>query len=225
MPRRPNVGTPCPGRCEAKGVFDRPGFHLLVAHQSGQDGQACRIGRRPGVGPKIVGIELEERARVRAPRGAAALRERVEEFGQGARSRRHDQHVAISVTRRSTLDRCVRWNRIGTGIALVVVEEAHRHRRLARRYDNIRNSDRRSRPGWPVARAEIRMDIGVGTDRIDIGIGSRVERQGVDTRVPDAVGRKERATGDLLRKGHGAAQRGREQEYDERRRPGTRAGV
>ena len=189
MPSGPDVGFACLRRGEAQRMVDRAGGDLIIAHQASQDRQASRIRRRPGVGPERVGAQVEDRAGAGLPT-PIRLRPGVVELIQLAGALVEDQYVAVAIAVRPALDRRVRRDGVGAGIALVVVVERHRHGRADR--GRVRDADR---PAVPQARAEIRVDAFGRADGIDISLRVGGNRQGVDARVPDVVGWEDRACG------------------------------
>ena len=147
MRRRIDVAVGRPHR-HAEGVLDLlRAEHLVVAHETGQNGQTRGIGRRPAVRPAAVDVQVEECPRPRVPPGA--VEEHVVQLVQMPRVAIDDEQVTIAgaalidVAGRAALDKV----RLGRGFRGNRIERvAHAGRWIRRR--RFRPSNRRSPPAW-----------------------------------------------------------------------------
>src|SRR5204862_6464491 len=110
-------------RGEAQRVVDAARAQLLVARKAGQDRQAGSVGRRPALRAQVVGAQAPDRARARAPAGAAVERVGVEERVQAAGVAVDDEHVAVAVGLRAALDPRAARDRVRALVGLVGVLE------------------------------------------------------------------------------------------------------
>ena len=200
MRGRPHVGITGLGCGEADGVADDARGDLVVAHEAGQDREAGGVSRRPGVRPQRVRPQVEHRAAVRPP-ASVAVRVGAEQLVEPAGALVDDEDVAIAAGAGPTLDRRVGRDRVRARIALAGDAELDRHLGLAGVHDHVRDADRTA---VPQPGAEVGVHRGGGADGGHVGRRRRIERERVDPRVPDVVGRQHRAR-------HGATGRPRRQ--------------
>ena len=103
-------------------MVDLPGGHLVVAHKSRQDRQACRVRRGPALGAQRVGVEVEDGTGPGVPGVPCCGRGVVELVGL-APVPVEDHDMAVAVTVRPVLDPCVGRDAIARGVGLVGVVE------------------------------------------------------------------------------------------------------
>ena len=113
---------------------------------------------------------------------------------------------------RAPLDRRVRRDRIGAGIALVGVLERDRHLRLGAGHGDERDADRAA---VPEAGAEVGVHGAGCTDRRDVEGGVRIDGQRVDPGVPDMISWKDWDSVDRRSGAGGDDQQGGEEQENE----------
>ena len=223
---RIDVGALRVGHGEAQRVVEHALAHdLVVPREARQDGQTGRVGRGPAVGAQRVRLQVEDGSRAGVP-GAVALLvgvvELVEHLGVGVQ---HEHvPVAVGVGSPRALHRSIRRHGVRARVALVaVVGEVDGDLGLRPRHDDVRDADARALPH----RAEVGVQACRRAHAGDVVGRVRIERQGVDRRVPGVVGRQEeeRDGGAVAVGRRPRRRRDGEHEQDGRREPaGERGG-
>ena len=185
------AGRPDEGRIgglggHADGVGDGARLHLVVAHQTGEDREARRVGRRPAAGPQGVGLEVPDRPRARRRARRAVLG--VVELVQGAGGRVDHEGVAVAGRLGPSFYGGGGPERVRARVALRGVLEGDVHQGLGGRHHRVGNAV----GGAGVARGtEVRVQVGGGAVHAGHPLGAvGVDRQLRDVRVPHVVGRE-----------------------------------
>ena len=194
VPRRPQELARGARRGEAQRVPDFARQNLLVARQPGQDRQSRRVRRREKLRPEQVLAQIELGGAIHVP-GVVGVLHRVQGLVENAIGGVNHQEMTV----RSALDLCVRRNRIGPGVAFV----------RAGADDQIYlGLGTRHQIEWDTGlhavvhfTTEILVKRGRGADRTDPRRRTRMDRQGIDSRVPDIVSGKNRTSAYRLRGG------------------------
>src|SRR6476620_2660709 len=117
------------------------------------------------------------------------------------------QDMAVTGARRAPFNRRVRWHRVGAGVALISITiwiEMNGHFGLATGYIDEWDAD-----GAAVikTRTKIRMNRSGRTNRVHIGIRTRITGQAVDWYIPHIIRREDVTIAELGRDGGGRRRR------------------
>src|SRR5579863_1489077 len=98
--------------------------------------------------------------------------------------------MEVSTALRPALNRRVRGNRIGAGVAFTGIGEADRNGWLAARHNNVRDTNR-----FAVVEtgSKIGVQVAAKTDALDVASRIAINWQSGDVAVPDIINGKERA--------------------------------
>src|SRR5260370_21615606 len=192
MPAGPYVHAARLRHGKANGVADLARGNLVVAEQSGYDGKSRGIGGGPGIVPKRVGIQFEDRTRAGLP-ASIALRIGAEDFIQHAVVAIDHQNVAVAGTLAAAFDGSIRRNWIWAGIPLVGVLEGERNFGLAARHHHERNADGSA---LKCSGTKIGYQWLIRADGSDVCERIRIHGQTIDGRVPNDVSGEKGATDD-----------------------------
>ncbi len=141
---------------EAQCMGDHARLDFVVAHQSGENRQASRIGGSPGIRPQRVGVQVEHSARTGIPARSDVAG--MVQFIQLAVIFIDNQRMPVAARLNGRVGR--KW--IRAWIALVRrFGEVYGHKWLCAGNDDIRNA-----VGWVAAK--IRMEMDTRTNGVDI---------------------------------------------------------
>ena len=136
--RRVDVGVARPVRREPEGVLDRPGRHLVVPDEPGQDRQARRVRTGPASGSKRVRAEVPGGTAAGSP--VVAEPPGIEQLEEATCVAIDHQDVPVAGRIRSAFDERVRRDRIADLVGLVVVVEGDSRAGCRRRDHLVRDA-------------------------------------------------------------------------------------
>ena len=196
MPSRPDIGFALAWCGKTQRMPYLASRDLLLADETGKYRQPRCIRARPAVVAQFVAFEVEASCRHRVP-GAVRVGDALVKLEQGAAALLHHDDVPVVTASGTALDRSVARDRMDRGrllahLPLVTeIAKVNRNLRLVHGNDHERNADRCA---VVFAGAEIGVQVLARPDARDVLLRARVERQLVDRRVPNVVGRKGGAT-------------------------------
>src|SRR5689334_13914296 len=123
MTRRRHIGPSCFAQGEAERMIDYPFLHgFVVAHEAGENRKTRSIGRRPPCLPDLVLSQIPDCAATRLP-PAVLFWKGIEQLEQRPCIAVEHEHMPVPVTVRTTLDRGVWGDGVGSRIAFFGVFE------------------------------------------------------------------------------------------------------